>query len=335
VCSFLSRLSIWLSLALVFLATAELFAAPENNALDDVVRQLAARVAAIPNLRGPVRLEFLQEAPFEAETGKEWQQTFRMALDEHHLALTDDASATLLRVGVAETPTVVVLSAAVRVSGKDETRFLSIPRSSFPLASVAVAPIRIARQLVYQTPERILDASWPWNGADGGMILLGYRDSVLSVLRIDPAGKLAQTISLASAGLAPSRDPRGELKVNDANGGTASFGSKVCDLAWSTSTEAKCRSATSNWRGPTVLTPSCDPAGWTLRTDGLDWTTSDVLQVVPAGVLREGSAELRSDFPGPILSVNVGQNPANALVVSKNLRTGNYEIYKVTLACGD
>ena len=196
-----------------------------------------------------------------------------------------------------------------------------------------MAPIRIERQLVYQTPERILDASSLWNGAEGGMVLLAYRDSVLSVLRVDSSSKLTQSISLASAGLAPSRDPRGELSVSGANGATAMFASKVCEFAWSAATDSKCRVATTNWRAPTVLTPSCDAAGWKLLADGADWSTPDVLQVLPDQAVRQGSAALLSDFPGPILSINGEQNPASALVVSKNLRTGNYEVYKVTLAC--
>jgi hypothetical protein len=60
-----------------------------------------------------------------------------------------------------------------------------------------------------------------------------------------------------------------------------------------------------------------------------------MLQVVPEGALQETSAVVASELPGPILSTNGEQNPASALVVARNLRTGNYEVYKITLACGD
>jgi hypothetical protein len=309
--------------------------APQAISLDDAVRQLAERVAAIPNLRGPVHLEFFQEHGFEAETGDAWRNTFRNAIEERHMLLSDDPSVTPLRVGVAETPTLLVISAATRVAGRDETRFLSLPRTSFLTAILPVAPIRIERQLVYQNPQRILDASSLRNGTESGMVLLAYRDSVLSVLRIDSGGNLVQTIPLPSAGLTALRDPRGELTVNGAHGGTAIFVSKTCEFAWSAVADLKCRTATANWRGPCVLTPSCDPSGWKLLADGADWSTPGVLQVVPDEALREESAALLSDFPGPILSINGEQNSASAFVVSKNLRTGNYEVYKITLACGN
>jgi hypothetical protein len=60
-----------------------------------------------------------------------------------------------------------------------------------------------------------------------------------------------------------------------------------------------------------------------------------VLQVVPDGALRESSAAVLSEFPGPILGTNGEQSASSALVIAQNLRTGNYEIYKITLACGN
>ena len=306
----------------------------ETISLDDALRQLAERVIAIPNLHGPLRLQFFQDPAFESETGKDWQTTFRNELQQHHLTLIDDPNATLLRIGLAETPTQLVLSAATRISEKDEVRFLTLPRTEFRAANLPVAPIRIERQLVFQLPDRILDASSLWDGTEGGMALLAFRNATLSVLRIDSTGQLTQTIPLASFGVPPFRDPRGELTIR-ANAGVALFPSRSCEFTWTSASDAKCHPTKSTWRAPTVLTPSCDTGGWKLLADGPDWSTPDILQVVPDGTLRQGSATLLIDFPGPILSINGEQNPASALVVTKNLRTGNYEVYKITLACGN
>lgn len=325
-------LFLFLALFLVYSASWSRSAIAQTTSLDDAVRVLAERVTTIPNLRGPLRLQFFQDPAFSAETGEGWQQTFRTEIQNHHLDLSEDPSAKLLRVGVAETPTQLVLSAAVRVSEKDEVRFLALPRIAFEAASLPVAPIRIERQLVYQTPDLILDASSIGHGAEGGMALLATHNFVLTVLHIAPSGQPTQTIALPAAGIPPSRDPRGELTIR-ANDGTAVLPSMSCDFTWTAPTESKCRSSKTIWRTPTVLTPSCGTGGWKLVADGPDRSTPDVLQVVPDGSLRQGSAVLLSDFPGPVLSINGEQNPASALVVSKNLRTGNYEVYKVTLAC--
>jgi hypothetical protein len=312
-------------------------ASPADTTLDDAVLQLADRIAAIPNIRGPYHLQFFQDAAFQSQTGKDWQDTFRKELQNRHIGLTDDASANPLRVGVAQTPTQLVLSASVHVADKEEVRFLAIPRNSFRVADLPVAPVRVERQLVYQSPDRILDASSLWNGAEGGLAVLISHNSDFSVLRVDSTGQTTQAVSLSGAGFSPSRDPRGELSVR-ATEMTVVLPSAACDFNWSTTSttvEAKCHPAKTIGRLPTVLTPSCDTAGWKLLADGPDWSTPDALQVVPAGSLRQGSAALLSEFPGPILSINGEQNPAGALVVTKNLRTGNYEVYKITLACGN
>jgi hypothetical protein len=323
-----------LSFDLILSAPPIRSAPAESLSMDDAVHELAERIAAIPNLRGPLRLQFFQDANFEAETGKDWQETLSKEIGSHHLALTEDPTATLLRVGLAETPTQLVLSAATRVADKEEVRFFVLPRTSFRAANLPVAPIRIERQLVFQSPDRILDASSLWNGVEVGMAVLAYRNSALSVLRVDASGQLTQTISLAAAGIQLPRDPRGELTVR-ANDGVALFPNKSCEFTWTASAEAKCHAPKLEWRASTILTPSCDTGGWKLLADGSDWATPDVLQVVPDGPLRQGSEALLSDFPGPILSINGEQNPASALVVTKNLRTGNYEVYKITLACGN
>jgi len=322
------------SLFLVFSPLQAHSLPPENTSLEDAVRQLAGRVAAIPNLHGPLRLQFFQDANFAADTGKEWQESFRQELELHRLTLSDEPGAIPLRVGLAETPTQLVLSASARVADKDEVRLITLPRITFRAPNLPVAPIRIERQLVYQSSERILDASSLWNDAEAGMALLAYRNDEPSAVRLDDSGEVKQTISLAAAGVPPSRDPRGELTVR-ANDAVVLLPGKSCEFNWTAATDVKCHSTKPDWRGTTVLTPSCDAGGWKLLADGSDWTSPDSLRVEPDGSLREGSAALRSDFPGPILGINGEQNPASALVVTRNLRTGNYEVYKITLACGD
>ena len=330
VCSFSLVLSLFLALS-VFVAQA---ASQESISLDDAVRQLAEGVATIPNLHGPVRLQFLQDANFASDTGKDWQETFRKEIEKRHVSVNDDPVAGLLRVGLAETPTQLVLSVSARMAEKDEVRLITFPRANFRAANLPVAPVRLEKQLVYQTPDRILDASSLSNGAQGGMVLLADHDAVLSVLRLDAAGAVQQSISLTAAGALITRDPQGELTLHSDDASVLLPG-KICEFTWAAPAEAKCHSAKATWRGPTVLTPSCDAGGWRLLADGSDWTTPDLLQAVPDNSSQKGSAAILSDFPGPILCINGEQNPTSALVVTRNLRTGNYEVYKITVACGN
>jgi hypothetical protein len=325
---------LFLFLAVAITASAQSLPLDNNTPLDDALRQLADRVASISGLRGPVRLEFFQNVSGVADGRDEWQETFRKELEKRHLGVTQDPSAALLRAGLAETPTQLVLSASVRASEKDEVRLVSLSRGSLPTNNLSVVPVRIEKQLVFESLERILDASSLWNGTESGMVLLVYHDSELSVFRLDGSGALKQSTPLPAGAARLSRNPSGELVVH-AEDVNVLLPGKTCQFTWAGSADAKCHSTKPTWRGSTVLTPGCDAGSWKLQSDGTDWTTSDLLQVVPVDSSRKGSSGMFSDFPGPILSINGEQNPASALVVTRNLRTGNYEVYRVTLACGN
>lgn len=301
--------------------------------LDQAAQQLAERVAAIPSVRGPLRLQYFEDPAFAGETGKDWQEIFRKELQKSTLGLTEDPGANLLRVGLAETPTEIVLSAGVRMNEKEEVRFVTLPRTSLLSASLPVVPVRIEKQLVFQSPERLLDAVPIVDGNESGWLVLGYRETELSVIKMESSGTNQQAVSLAAAGVRASRDLRGEL-VPHSSDVTVVLQGKTCQVSWSTAGQTKCHTGTSVWRAAVVLTPSCDNQGWKLMAHGADWSVPDLLQVVPNAALGKGSAALLSDFPGPILNIAPDQDSA-ALVVTRNLRTGNYEVYKITLLCGN
>lgn len=302
--------------------------------LDDLVRQLAERVAAIPNLRGPLRVQYFEDGALAFETGNEWKETFGKALEKAHVGVTDDSAANLLRVGVAETPTDVVLSAGVHLGEREEVRFVTLPRTAFHAASAPVVPVRIEKQLVLRSVDRVLDASVYGSAGDGGYLVLGYRGTDLSVMKTDAAGTIQQIASLSTAGVKASRDYRGEVAA-DSGEAKITLPEKGCQVGWATAGDTKCRPAKATWRMPVVLVAPCGGVRWKVEADGADWSQSDLLQVVPEGELSKGSSALLSDFAGPILNISGSESRSAALVVTRNLRTGSYEVYKVTLACGN
>jgi hypothetical protein len=304
----------------------------DSNSLDDAVRQLADRVAAIPNLHGPLRLEFHADA--ELAVGSTWQETLRQELEKRHLTITDELNAPLLKIGVAETPTQVVLTASTRIGDRDDVRIVTIPRATLSAPALAVAPLRVARQLVYESSDRILDASALGNAAEGGLVVLLDRNAELFALRLDASGAVKHTVSLAVASFHATRDPRGELTDKGATAEVLLPG-KICEFTWAAGEEPKCRAKKTEARTATVLTSPCDASNWKLGAKGDDWSSPDLLQIAPDSAARAGSAALFNEFPGPILSINGELDPGSALIVARNLRTGNYEVYKITLFCGN
>jgi hypothetical protein len=322
-----------LSLSLAPAARAQ-STAQDSVTLDDALRQLADRFASTSSAHGGLfRVEFFAFGPVAAESGKDWQDFFRQQLENHHFTVTADRGAPLLRVGVAETPTELVFFAATRVGEKDEVRLLTFLRASFRVSDLPVAPVRLEKQLIYQNTDPLLDAAF-WNENSLSLLVLADHNDKLVALHVNPPDSVEQSVLLNGAGPLSSRDLQGELAWRQDSVSVLLPG-KSCDFTWAASTDAKCHAVNFTPRPPVVLTPACGGA-WKLLADGADRTTPELLQAVPASAMRSRSGAIVSDFPGPIISINSEQNPsASALVVTRNLRTGIYEVYKVVLACGN
>ena len=309
-------------------------AADGDAALRETAQRFAERVAAIPGLHGALRLEWHPDATWPEGESERWIEMIREEFERRGLNLTGDAGALALDVFAAETPTLVVLTAKTHVSDRDEVRIVSIARALLPPDALPVAPIRLERRMIYESPDRVLDAASLQTGAEGGLVLLLYKNFELVALRVDARGVVKQSVSLNAANLKPSRDPRAEISLRG-NMVFVELPGKACEFSWESPAELKCRGEKPAWRVETLLTSSCDGSDWKLFSSGSEPNTKDVLQVVPDGALRESSATVLSEFPGPILGSNGEQDPSSALVITQNLRTGNYEIYKITLACGN
>lgn len=188
--------------------------------------------------------------------------------------------------------------------------------------------------MIYESPDRILDAASVENVAEGGLVLLLYENFDLAALRMDARGNVKQNLSLNAVNLKPSRDPRAELSLRG-NMVFVELPGKGCEFSWESPAELRCRAKKPAWRLETQLTSPCDASDWKLFSSDSEPKAREVLQVVPDGALRESSATVLSEFPGPIVGINGEQDPSSALVIVRNLRTGNYELYKITLACGN
>jgi hypothetical protein len=322
----------------LFLLAGIAIARPVNSAdvasLDEAIRQLAERISGIPNLKGPIRLEVHQDAAFDETEGPSWQTTLRRELDRHKLSITEESAAPLLRVGATETPTQIVLAADLLFAGRQEFRVVALKRAALQPEILSASPVRIEKQLLFESSERILDAAPTTKAEAADLTVLIYRNSDLNVLRLGRTGTVKQSVSLSAAGSGPTRDPRAEL-IPTENDDQVQLPGKLCEFNWSTPAEMKCHTAKTVWRAPPTLTSPCDSTSWKPEADGNDSAAGDVLRVLPEEASRQGRVALLSDFTGPILSINRAHDYHSALVVVRNLRTGNYEVYKITLACGN
>ncbi len=98
----------------------------------------------------------------------------------------------------------------------------------------------------------------------------------------------------------------------------------------------------SNWGSEIASVYSGCGSGWQLLVAGRgDWTTSDAIQAVDLKERRAQSVSAAMEFPGPIIVLRSPapiplEDPATnatAIAVDRNLQTGRYEAYQLSIAC--
>lgn len=160
--------NLWL-IALIATAGSPGQPAFADDALREAAQRLAERVSGIPGLHGALRLEWHPDEKWTEGEGERWRKILSDEFGRRSLSLTEDPAAPPLAVFAQETPVQVVLTVKTRVSDRDEIRIVAVARALLPLDSLPVAPIRLERQMIYESADRILDASTVESGGERGM----------------------------------------------------------------------------------------------------------------------------------------------------------------------
>ena len=158
-------------------------------------------------------------------------------------------------------------------------------------------------------------------------------------------GQEMQVRSLADADLAGKRTGRWISAARfEANGNTKMVLTGSDGIARTFGKGAEPLAAFAGWGSEIASVHSgCGKTGWqVLRTGVGDWTKGDTVQ---ATEINEGRAEAVStamEFPGAIVALHTpgmrvedGSGQSRAMAVDRNLQTGWYEVYLISVSCGN
>ncbi|GAC1642575.1 MAG: hypothetical protein NVS9B14_24140 [Candidatus Acidiferrum sp.] len=236
-----------------------------------------------------------------------------------------------------KTPTQVVVTAKAEI-GEAQPLFAAIPRAGMAIDNVGASAPRIEKELLWRQNEQILDAILvrSENGAADRLVVLS-KDAVTvqqkqngawKVSYVKPLGDVATALRGARGALSYSPEQPEKLKI--------SVGEKSCQTTLAESAAFDCTQANDSPRTGLLLASNCDTRVWWLRSDGGDLTMPDRLELVPTSApqtqAQPAVAEL--PMPGPVLSISSGEALRADSAVVFNLGTGNYEVYRISLACG-
>jgi hypothetical protein len=263
---------------------------------------------------------------------------FAAQMEAGQVRLVQGETAPALRVAIEQTPTQFVITATVPGDGSTSVAIEEVARSMAGIDPSSGNSVRLDQELVWQQETKILSAALLAVGTDGGKRLAVLTDEGLLIYSGAPGNwKLENSKTLPGPRQA-QRSARGQLMIAEDRSGQVGIllPGRRCEASLADNSPVACANVTADWpSGRLMALASCGRQTWWLKSDGVDWTSEDRLLLRNAGAGREAAAVAELDVAGPVISISAGESAGDASVVVRNLRSGNYEVYHVALACGD
>jgi hypothetical protein len=306
------------------------------DALEDGVERLAKKAAALPHERR-MSLVWTSHAALSEQRIERLRTVFLAQMEAAQVRLVQGETAPALRVAIEQTPTQIVFTASVPSEGSTDVAIEEVARAAAGLDASPGNSVRLEKELLWQQEVKILSAALLPAGADGGNRLVVLTEEALLVYGGGPENWRLATRKVLPGPRQTQRSARAQLIVATESNGRVGvlLPGRRCEADVLDESAVACANATTEWpSGRLMALPSCGAQTWWLKSDGVDWTEEDRLLLRSAGAGKEAAA-VELGFAGPVLSVSGGDNAGSATAVARNLGSGNYEVYRVALACGN
>jgi hypothetical protein len=307
------------------------------DSLEDAARALARKAASVPQRDRRVYLDWQNHASVAAEQSEALRESFTNEFGNENVAATQESGLRALRVSVEQTPALLILVASVPCANGEEVRIMESPRAALATVATSAAPPRLLKELLWQQPEPILDAIEPGDEINKqSLLLLLDRENISLYRRESDHWELLDTKPI-HASEKPVRDLRGELQFSPGrdNQHSVALPGQTCDLGITEKIELNCHPGTPTWREGLPLASPCDRGVSWLRAESGDWSVPDRLLLGNRSLPRAVPSIAELNLPGPVISISSGQAMQSDTASVFNLSTGNYEVYRITLACGN
>ena len=218
-------------------------------------------------------------------------------------------------------------------AGRAEVRFVELPRAAVSMADRGASLLRLQKELILTQRDIVLDAAeMPGEPGKAGLLVLGKEWLVL--LRPEKDGWQAQDSAALPLPPAPARDLRGEIRLQGQRAQIFLPG-KICEGSLERRMNLECHAGSPVWRKSVTLNSACAAAALRLFAGDGDWTVPDRITLEDGNHNEPTSSAANPlELPGPALSLSAASDGGTAWAVVWNLASGNYEVYRITPACG-
>lgn len=309
----------------------------QPQAIEEAVQRLAKRAAALPHERR-VSLAWSNHGAVSEQRGEELKALFVAQLEASQIHVTQGEAAPALRLSLEQTPSRIVISASVPAEGATSVVMEEIGRAAVAPGERRAEGVRLERESVWQSETKVLSAAVRGGAAGEVRKLVILAEQAVQTF----GGEQGSWKLLFSKGVpgmrAAQRGARGQLVLAEENARRVGIllPGRRCEASLEDESPVTCADGSVEWPAGRLLTSAaCGAQTWLLKSDATDWTTEDrlLLRNVTAGKNSAPVAEL--SVPGPVQSISAGTDAGSASVVVRNLSSGNYEVYRVVLSCGN
>src|SRR5262249_46724851 len=263
---------------------------------------------------------------------------FAAHMEAAQVRFAQGEAAPALRVTIEQTPSQITFTATIPGDGSTSVAIEEVARASVGIDANSGTKVRLDKELLWQQETKILSAALPAAGADGLRRLAGLAEDALQIFGGGSDNwKLEYTKSLPGPRLVP-RSARGQLLVAQEPKDRVAIllPGRRCDASVADESAITCASLEAEWpSGRLMVSPSCGTRAWWLRSDSVDWASEDRLLLGRAGAGKRRSAGTEMNISGPVISISDADSTGSATVVTRDLSSGNYEVYRIALSCGD
>ena len=307
------------------------------DSLEEGVERLAKKAVALPHERR-MSLLWTNYSLLSEQRVERLRTAFAAQLEAAQVRFTQGETAPPLRVAIEQTPTQIVFTATVPGEGSTRVAIEEVPRATIGIDVSSGSSVRLEKELVWQQEARILSAVVLARSEPGEKRLAVLTEETLQIYRGGPGNWRLQYSKALPGPPQAQRSARGQLIVAEDSSGRVAIlvPGKRCEATVADESPVACVNATTEWpSGRLMALPGCGVQTWWLRSDGVDWTTEDRLLLRGAGGGKDAAAVAELSVGGPVISISAADSAAGATAVVKDLGSGNYEVYRVVLACGD
>jgi hypothetical protein len=335
--------------AIIFLAVLFGFPRAARSAtLQDSAKEFVRKIAAALPEGENVSCEVRNLSSLRSEQAAGIEEALQAELQARGFSLTSGTAAISVVITLSENFKNLVWTAEIHERDTSQVILAAVERLPEQLAFSNSMPVTIRSEKFWDGSEHILDVmevagigGQPWF-----VLLLADRLQIQ-----EPTGRIEINFPPAEA-----RDPVGRLDAGqDTNTIVFSLSSRVCTADLGMRRLIACQpvdgtSATLSAGFPAMsdLAPAgpppqgkgielvigsvCGGSSQFLATGGGDDTQTDSLQVFQTHSSGAVAVSAELDFPGPITALHDGSATPRAVV--RNLGTGNYEAYRLSISCG-